>query len=148
MSLCGSSNGPGFGRKPIQRKVVVCGDGACGKTSLLNVFTRGFFTQVYEPTVFENYVQDILVDDQVVELSLWDTAGQEEFDRLRSLSYAETHVIMICFSVDNPVSLENVEAKWIDEILEYCPGVKLVLVGWYPYQNPFSSAHFALSPEM
>lgn len=68
----------------------------------------------------------------MVELSLWDTAGplsmkssfyhspsslvfyisgQEEFDRLRSLSYAETHVIMICFSVDNPVSLENVESK-------------------------------------
>ncbi|KAG6854538.1 Rho GTPase [Blastosporella zonata] len=122
MPLCSSSsNSPGFGRKPIQRKVVVCGDGACGKTSLLNVFTRGFFTQVYEPTVFENYVQDILVDDQVVELSLWDTAGQEEFDRLRSLSYAETNV-------DNPVSLENVESKWIDEILEHCPGVKLVLV--------------------
>jgi len=73
-------------------------------------------------------VQDILVDDQVIELSLWDTAGQEEFDRLRSLSYAETHVIMICFSVDNPTSLENVESKWIDEILEHCPGVKLVLV--------------------
>jgi len=35
---------------------------------------------------------------------------------------------MICFSVDNPTSLENVESKWIDEILEYCPGVKLVLV--------------------
>ncbi|KAJ7113688.1 P-loop containing nucleoside triphosphate hydrolase protein [Mycena crocata] len=169
MSLCGtSSRGKPFGRgKPIQRKVVVCGDGACGtpfprasrashiepydstlslpgKTSLLNVFTRGFFSQVYEPTVFENYVHDIYVDDQQVELSLWDTAGQEEFDRLRSLSYAETHVIMICFSVrgtlalclfpdrdvqvDNPVSLENVETKWLDEILEYCPGVKLVLV--------------------
>ena len=71
-----------------------------------------------EPTVFENYVHDLYVDDQLVELSLWDTAGapsariylahphvssfiigQEEFDRLRSLSYAETHVIMICFSV-------------------------------------------------
>ncbi|PBK99413.1 hypothetical protein ARMGADRAFT_1043645 [Armillaria gallica] len=125
MSLCGSSKGASFGRRPIQRKVVVCGDGACGKTSLLNVFTRGFFTQVYEPTVFENYVHDLLVDDQLVELSLWDTAGQEEFDRLRSLSYAETHVIMICFSVDNPVSLENVESKWLDEILEYCPGVKV-----------------------
>ncbi|KAF5328224.1 hypothetical protein D9619_013441 [Psilocybe cf. subviscida] len=130
MSLCGtSSKGASFGRgRPVQRKVVVCGDGACGKTSLLNVFTRGFFTQVYEPTVFENYVHDIIVDEQLVELSLWDTAGQEEFDRLRSLSYAETHVIMICFSVDNPVSLENVESKWLDEILEYCPGVKLVLV--------------------
>ncbi|GAW09621.1 gtp-binding protein rho3 [Lentinula edodes] len=151
--LCGSSKGASFGRRTLQRKVVgenyqrsavlvqfidggvhlshyrlVCGDGACGKTSLLNVFTRGFFTQVYEPTVFENYVHDIYVDDQLVELSLWDTAGQEEFDRLRSLSYAETHVVMICFSVDNPISLENIETKWLDEILEFCPGVKLVLV--------------------
>ncbi|KAI0033679.1 small GTPase Rho3/GTP-binding protein Rho3 [Vararia minispora EC-137] len=124
MTLCGSPGKSGFGRgRPVQRKVVVCGDGACGKTSLLNVFTRGFFTQVYEPTVFENYVHDLVVDDQMVELSLWDTAGQEEFDRLRSLSYAETHVIMICFSVDNPTSLEN----WIDEIVEYCPGVKVPL---------------------
>lgn len=78
--------------------------------------------------MFENYVHDLVVDDQLVELSLWDTAGQEEFDRLRSLSYAETHVVMVCFSVDNPVSLENIESKWLDEILEYCPGVKLVLV--------------------
>jgi len=130
MSLCGSSSPkPSFGRgRPVQRKVVVCGDGACGKTSLLNVFTRGYFTQVYEPTVFENYVHDLLVDGQAVEMSLWDTAGQEEFDRLRSLSYAETHVVMMCFSVDNPTSLENIETKWLEEIVEYCPGVKLVLV--------------------
>jgi len=128
MGLCGSSASSAYGRRPLQRKLVVLGDGACGKTSLLNVFTRGFFTQIYEPTVFENYVHDLTVDDQVVELSLWDTAGQEEFDRLRSLSYAETHVIMLCFSVDNPISLTNVETKWIDEILEFCPGVKLVLI--------------------
>ncbi|KZS94389.1 ras-domain-containing protein [Sistotremastrum niveocremeum HHB9708] len=133
MPFCFSSStaetGPAFVRgRPLQRKAVVCGDGACGKTSLLNVFTRGFFTQVYEPTVFENYVQDLTIDGQLVELSLWDTAGQEDFDRLRSLSYAETHVVMLCFSVDNPTSLENIETKWIDEIVEHCPGVKLVLV--------------------
>ncbi|KAH7335227.1 P-loop containing nucleoside triphosphate hydrolase protein [Rhizoctonia solani] len=130
MPLCGSSSASvgGFAKKPIQRKIVVCGDGGCGKTSLLNVFTRGFFTQIYEPTVFENYVQDVKVDDQMVELSLWDTAGQEDFDRLRSLSYADTHLVMLCFSVDNPISLENVESKWIEEVLEHCPGVKIVLV--------------------
>jgi len=135
MPLCGTSRrsgGPGAitlgNRKPIPRKLVVVGDGAVGKTSLCNVFTRGTFIQVYEPTVFENYVHDIQVDDTIIELSLWDTAGQEDFDRLRSLSYAETHVVMMCFSVDNPTSLENIEAKWVDEILEYCPGVKLVLV--------------------
>lgn len=86
-----------------------------GKTSLLNVFTRyldsrlsfltvltrrrGFFPTVYEPTVFENYVHDVFVDGIHMELSLWDTAGQEEFDRLRSLSYDDTQAIMLCFSV-------------------------------------------------
>ncbi|KAG8958706.1 Rho GTPase [Tulasnella sp. 419] len=126
MPLCGFGKSSGLsGRKPIPRKIVVCGDGAVGKTSLCNVFTRGTFIQVYEPTVFENYVQDIEIDEQTVEMSIWDTAGQEEFDRLRSLSYAETHVVMLCFSVDNPTSLENIEGKWVDEVLEYCPGVKV-----------------------
>ena len=112
----------------VLRKIVILGDGACGKTSLLNVFTRGYFPQVYEPTVFENYVHDIYVDGQHIELSLWDTAGQEEFDRLRSLSYSDTHVIMLCFSVDSRDSLENVQSKWVGEIAEHCDGVKLVLV--------------------
>lgn len=83
---------------------------------------------VYEPTVFENYVHDIFVDGKYVELSLWDTAGQEEFDRLRSLSYDNSHAVMLCFSVDSPQSLENVETKWKNEIEENCPGVKIVLV--------------------
>ncbi|KAG9242908.1 small GTPase superfamily [Calycina marina] len=116
------------GQKTTQRKLVLLGDGACGKTSLLNVFTRGYFPTVYEPTVFENYVHDIFVDGTHIELSLWDTAGQEEFDRLRSLSYDDTHAIVLCFSVDSRDSLENVESKWVGEIAENCQGVKLVLV--------------------
>jgi len=121
--LCGFG-----GNKTTQRKLVLLGDGACGKTSLLNVFTRGYFPTVYEPTVFENYVHDIFVDNVHIELSLWDTAGQEEFDRLRSLSYDDTHAIMLCFSVDSKDSLENVESKWVGEIAENCQGVQLVLV--------------------
>lgn len=120
MELCGR-------QKVVQRKMVLLGDGACGKTSALNVFTRGFFPTVYEPTVFENYVHDIFVDNVHMELSLWDTAGQEEFDRLRALSYEDTHVIMLCFSVDSPDSFENVASKWVEEISENCPGVKMVL---------------------
>lgn len=71
---------------------------------------------------------DIFVDNVHIELSLWDTAGQEEFDRLRSLSYDDTHCIMLCFSIDSKDSLENVESKWVGEIAENCQGVKLVLV--------------------
>jgi Rho family, other len=75
-----------------------------------------------------NAPTDIFVDNVHIELSLWDTAGQEEFDRLRSLSYDDTHAIMLCFSVDSKDSLENVESKWVGEIAENCQGVKLVLV--------------------
>ncbi|QPG75648.1 Rho GTPase [Brettanomyces nanus] len=122
MVLCG---GP---PKSVQRKIVILGDGACGKTSLLNVFTRGYFPHVYEPTVFENYIHDIFIDGQQVQLSLWDTAGQEEFDKLRSLSYNDTDCVILCFSVDTRDSLENVKNKWVGEVLEHCEGVKMVLV--------------------
>ncbi|CAR25010.1 Rho family GTPase RHO3 [Lachancea thermotolerans CBS 6340] len=125
MPICGGSSAS---KKPIERKIVILGDGACGKTSLLNVFTRGYFPKVYEPTVFENYIHDIFVDSQHITLSLWDTAGQEEFDRLRSLSYSDTHTIMLCFSVDSRDSLDNVQHKWVGEIADHCEGVKLVLV--------------------
>jgi Ras family protein A len=67
--------------------------------------------KVYVPTVFENYVADIQVDGKHVELALWDTAGQEDYDRLRPLSYPDTHVVLICFSIDRPESLENVWDK-------------------------------------
>lgn len=60
----------------VKRKLVIVGDGACGKTSLLIVYIRGEFPDDYVPTVFENYVADVTVDGKKVELTLWDTAGQ------------------------------------------------------------------------
>ncbi|KAK9764285.1 GTP-binding protein Rho1, variant 2 [Basidiobolus ranarum] len=113
----------------IRRKLVIVGDGACGKTCLLIVFSKGTFPEVYVPTVFENYVADVEVDGKRVELALWDTAGQEDYDRLRPLSYPDSHVILICFSVDSPDSLENVQEKWISEVLHFCAGLPIILVG-------------------
>ncbi|GJN91487.1 hypothetical protein Rhopal_004510-T1 [Rhodotorula paludigena] len=95
---------------------------------MLNVYVRGEFPQEYEPTVFENHVAEVDVDGTQLELALWDTAGQEDFDRLRVLSYTDVDVVLLCFSVDQPTSLENVEAKWIEEIHQHCPGVKVALV--------------------
>ena len=67
--------------------------------------------KAYVPTVFENYVTQVNFEGKVVELALWDTAGQEEYDRLRPLSYPESDVILIVFSIDFPVSLANVQDK-------------------------------------
>lgn len=113
----------------IRRKLVIVGDGACGKTCLLIVFSKGTFPEVYVPTVFENYVADVEVDGKRVELALWDTAGQEDYDRLRPLSYPDSHVILICFAVDSPDSLDNVQEKWISEVRHFCPGLPIILVG-------------------
>lgn len=113
----------------IRKKLVIVGDGACGKTCLLIVFSKGAFPDLYVPTVFENYVADVEVDGRRVELALWDTAGQEDYDRLRPLSYPDSNVILICFSVDSPDTLENVQEKWISEVMHFCQGVPTILVG-------------------
>ena len=83
---------------------------------------------MYVPTVFETYVADIEVENKQVQLALWDTAGQEDYDRLRPLSYPDTDVILMCFSVDSPDSLENIPEKWVPEVKHFCPNVPIILV--------------------
>lgn len=117
-------------RKPdLKRKLVVVGDGGCGKTCLLIVYAENRFPEAYIPTVFENYVTQVHFDGKIVELALWDTAGQEEYDRLRPLSYPESDVILIVFSIDFPTSLANVQDKWFPEVSHFCEGTPLILVG-------------------
>ncbi|KAL4065398.1 P-loop containing nucleoside triphosphate hydrolase protein [Scleroderma yunnanense] len=116
-------------RPDVKKKLVVVGDGGCGKTCLLIVYAENRFPESYIPTVFENYVTLVQFEGKVVELALWDTAGQEEYDRLRPLSYPESDVILIVFSVDFPVSLGNVQDKWYPEVAHFCEGTPLLLVG-------------------
>ncbi|KAJ1823813.1 hypothetical protein GGH91_000284 [Coemansia sp. RSA 2671] len=121
---------PGGDLHITRRKAVVIGDGACGKTCLLHVFREGQFpsTDRYIPTIFDTWVADMEVDNTPVELALWDTAGQEDFDRLRFLCYPDANIIIICFSVDSPDSLNNVYDKWHPEAEQNAPNSPIVLV--------------------
>ncbi|OOO05182.1 small GTP-binding protein domain-containing protein [Aspergillus oryzae] len=113
------------------KKFVVVGDGGCGKTCLLISYSQGYFPEKYVPTVFENYITQTVhrASGKTVELALWDTAGQEEYDRLRPLSYPETDLLFVCFAIDCPASLENVMDKWYPEVLHFCPTTPIILVG-------------------
>eukprot|EP00004_Rigifila_ramosa_P003187 TRINITY_DN13342_c0_g2_i1.p1 TRINITY_DN13342_c0_g2~~TRINITY_DN13342_c0_g2_i1.p1 ORF type:complete len:202 (-),score=38.04 TRINITY_DN13342_c0_g2_i1:116-700(-) len=111
-------------------KCVVVGDGAVGKTCLLVSYTTNAFPTEYVPTVFDNMNTSVVgPGGRAISLGLWDTAGQEEYDRLRPLSYPMTDVFLVCFSVVGPASFENVRHRWTPEILHYAPKTPIVLVG-------------------
>ena len=132
-------------------KAVVVGDGGVGKTSLLITYsTNSFPGEDYIPTIFDNYVAKVMINDRYVQLNLWDTAGQEDYDRLRPMSYPQTDVFLLCYSIDSTSSLLNVELKWVPEIRHYCPNTPIILVGTKidlrgsPHQNDLVETKDAL----
>jgi cell division control protein 42 len=83
----------------------------------------------YVPTIFDHFTVTFPIPDDFVELTIYDTAGQEGYDQLRALGYDKTDVFLICFSVDSPASFENVKDIWLREIRTICPKTPIVLVG-------------------
>ncbi|KEH35059.1 Rho-like GTP-binding protein [Medicago truncatula] len=110
-------------------KCVTVGDGAVGKTCMLICYTSNKFPTDYIPTVFDNFSANVVVEGITVNLGLWDTAGQEDYNRLRPLSYRGADVFVLAFSLVSRASYENVFKKWIPELQHFAPGVPVVLVG-------------------
>ena len=97
-----------------QVKLVVVGDDTVGKTCLSLSYTNNRFPTEYIPTkIFDIPVVQLTVGDETIELGLWDTAAQEEYERMRSLSYFNTKIFLLCFSVVDPVSFQNIKSNGI-----------------------------------
>jgi small GTP-binding protein len=110
-------------------KFVVVGDSGVGKTCLITTYANQSFPMDYVPTVADGWSGDVKINGISVILAPWDTVGEDQYDRLRPLSYPQTDVFLICFSIVNPYSFENVRTKWYPEIRYHCPNTPIILVG-------------------
>lgn len=109
-------------------KCVLVGDSTVGNTRLLLAYTGSPVVGEYVPTVFENYTQKASVGGQEVSFTLWDTTGQERYDRIRRLSYPETDIFVLCFSVISEASFKNLPL-WNKEVSTGRPDALKILVG-------------------
>lgn len=113
----------------VRKKFVIVGDGLCGKTCLLMTFSSGKFPEGYKPRTVENDIFNLSVDGRTVELEFCDTVGEDDFDKVRPLAYPNTDVVVMCFSIERPESLESIAKKWTPELAQFCPKAPIIIVG-------------------
>lgn len=109
-------------------KIIVCGDWAVGKTSLVRRFATDTFTHDYLTTIDVNQVSKTLdIDGIQVNLSIWDTGGQERFSHLRKRYYAGAQGVIFVFDLTRPESFRHIEKRWMPEVNgvleDYVPAV-------------------------
>jgi len=111
-------------------KVALVGDGTVGKTCLLMSYICQAFLEDYIPTMFDNFSAIEEVDGELVNVILWDTAGQEDYETIRTTTcFPNTHIFIVCFSVVHPDSFHNVKQKWLEELKKAAPDTPFILVG-------------------
>ncbi|KAJ8021848.1 Cdc42-like [Holothuria leucospilota] len=110
-------------------KCVAVGDPEVRKTEFIITYTTNNFPGEYIPAVSDNYHKTVMVGGERYTLGVFDIPGHEDYSRLRPLSYPQTDVFLVCFSVVSPSSFENVKQKWHPEITHYCPSTPFLLVG-------------------
>jgi small GTP-binding protein len=91
-------------------------------------FVNNAFPTNYTPTIFDNCTQKTVYKNQPVNLGLWDTAGEENYNLLRPLSYPQTNVFLVCFSIIDRKSFDNVSIKWVPEITQH---VKFIFLFYF-----------------
>lgn len=110
-------------------KIVLVGAEAVGKTSLLIRFHQNSFPGLYVPTVFDSYWKEMSVDGNEYGLLLWDNSGNDDYIRLRPLSYPQTDVFLVCFDINNRDSFTKLQTTWLPEVKRYQNGTPIIIVG-------------------
>lgn len=121
-----------------QLKCLVVGDSGVGKTSLLSTYATRKYPTDHVPTVFDNFIVPLASHDNKkssynneLEMTICDTSTQDGYTFMRQTMYPTSDVILICFAINRPQTLENVTKFWIPEIRKFQGprSAQIILVG-------------------
>ena len=110
-------------------KCVIIGDGAVGKSCLIASYVNKKFINEYIPTIYDSYTANLIVDGNLINLYLHDTAGQPDYATLTPFSYPQTDIFLCCFNLIYRPSFENIKRKWYPELKKHVPNAQIILVG-------------------
>ncbi|XP_043507863.1 ras-related protein Rab-23 isoform X1 [Frieseomelitta varia] len=112
----------------ISLKVVIVGNGAVGKSSMIQRFCKGTYTRDYKKTIGVDFLErEIEVDGEDVRLMLWDTAGQEEFDAITAAYYRGAHACVLAYSATDRDSFDAIPSWKLKVRLSYTRDIHIVL---------------------
>ncbi|KAJ3187890.1 hypothetical protein HDU85_006283 [Gaertneriomyces sp. JEL0708] len=116
--------------KPIQVKLVLLGEAAVGKSSLVLRFVNNEFQENKEPTIGAAFLtQKCKLDDKIIKFEIWDTAGQERFHSLAPMYYRNAQAAAVVYDITKPASLDKAKS-WVKELQRQAsPNIVIALVG-------------------
>jgi cell division control protein 42 len=109
--------------------LVVVGDDTVGKTSLLHTYKRGEFPTGFVPPMYDSYIVKVMVDQTEFRLQFWDPVRREELLYMQATTNPKTRVFLVCFSVSDRASFDNVASKWVKELAKVMTDPVILLVG-------------------
>lgn len=118
-----------FDMPPERVKCVVMGDQGVGKTCLLESYTTNSFPEGKVTNDYMNYASPVMLDGKYYVIDLHDTHSDPAYDRIRPLSFPNTNVFLVCFSITSQSSLEHISTIWVPEISQHQPNTPFILVG-------------------
>jgi len=112
-------------------KMVMVGDERVGKTNIALSYLSSACPGEYVSTIFDNYTAEFIntTEGKIIDVSFWDTAGNEDFSRLRPLVHPQTDVFLLVFSLVDPNSFEKIRTYYFPEVAHHCPNTPIILIG-------------------
>jgi small GTP-binding protein len=111
-------------------KVIICGDYAVGKTSLVRRFSTGTFSYDYKTTLAVSFVKtEVVIEGFHIDLSIWDTAGQERFQKMRKEYYKNAKAVIFVYDLTRPETYHHIEERWKPEVDSTVQEYTSILIG-------------------